>query len=405
MKIMENRSVSCVKGFRAAAVASGLKKNGNLDMGVIVSDVPAAAAAVFTTNQVKAAPVQVDMEHIKNETTRAFVINSGNANACTGEQGFRDTKEEAARVAAKLGIAPEEVLVYSTGVIGVPMPMDTVRSGIDQCLESLASDGDEVHKAIMTTDTRPKCISVRINLSGKDVDICGIAKGSGMIHPNMATMLAYVVTDCSVTKEILTGIQRSVTDDTFNMVTVDGDTSTNDTATIIANGEAGNETIDSVDTEDYKTFYDAVYFVTEWLSKAIAADGEGASHFMEVYVHGAESKEDARTMARSVASSSLVKAAVRGADANWGRVLCAMGYSGAVFDQNTVDVAFKSDAGSIEVFLKGVPQAFDEDRALEILREERICIDIGMNTGSAEARSWGCDLTEEYVKINGDYRS
>lgn len=405
MEILESRSVSCVKGFRAAAVASGLKKNGNKDMGVIVSDAPAAAAAVFTTNQVKAAPVQVDMEHIKNETTRALVINSGNANACTGEQGLRDTREEASRVAEKLGIAPEEVLIYSTGVIGVPLPMDTVRAGIDQCLDELASDGDDVHEAIMTTDTRPKCICVRVSLSGRDVDICGIAKGSGMIHPDMATMLAYVVTDCSVTKEILTEIQKSVVIDTFNMVTVDGDTSTNDTATIIANGQAGNKTIDSADTEDYRIFYEAVYYVTEWLSKAIAADGEGASRFMEVFVHGAGSKEDARILARSVAASSLVKAAIRGADANWGRVLCAMGYSGSVFDQETVDVTFESEKGSIDVFLKGVPQAFDEDRALEILREESIRIDINMNTGSSEARSWGCDLTEEYVRINGDYRS
>ncbi len=405
MEILESRSVSCVKGFRAAAVASGLKKNGNKDMGVIVSDAPAAAAAVFTTNQVKAAPVQVDMEHIKNETTRALVINSGNANACTGEQGLRDTREEASRVAEKLGIAPEEVLIYSTGVIGVPLPMDTVRAGIDQCLDELASDGDDVHEAIMTTDTRPKCICVRVSLSGRDVDICGIAKGSGMIHPDMATMLAYVVTDCSVTKEILTEIQKSVVIDTFNMVTVDGDTSTNDTATIIANGQAGNKTIDSADTEDYRIFYEAVYYVTEWLSKAIAADGEGASRFMEVFVHGAGSKEDARILARSVAASSLVKAAIRGADANWGRVLCAMGYSGSVFDQETVDVTFESEKGSIDVFLKGVPQAFDEDRALEILREENIRIDINMNTGSSEARSWGCDLTEEYVRINGDYRS
>lgn len=405
MQILENKSISCVQGFRAAAVSAGLKKNGKKDMGLIVSDVPAVSAAVFTTNQVKAAPVQVDMEHIQNATTRAMIINSGNANACTGDQGFTDTREMASRVAEGLGVQPEEVLVYSTGVIGQPLPMDTIRGGIDQCLDTLASDGDEVHRAIMTTDTREKCIFVRINLSGKDVDLCGIAKGSGMIHPNMATMLSYVVTDCSVSKEILTKIQKEITDDTYNMVTVDGDTSTNDTATIIANGLAGNPTIDSTDSEDYKAFYDAVYYVTEWLSKAIAADGEGASHFMEVYLHGADSKEDARTMARSVAASNLVKAAIRGADANWGRVLCAMGYSGASFDQNTVDVAFESAVGSIDVFIKGVPQAFDEDRALEILKETDIRININMNTGEEEVRSWGCDLTEEYVKINGDYRS
>lgn len=405
MKILENRSVSCVKGYRAAAIASGLKKSGKLDMGLIVSDVPAVAAAVFTTNQVKAAPVQVDMEHVQNATTRAMVINSGNANACTGEQGLHDTREEAVILAEKLGIAPEEVLVYSTGVIGVTLPMDTVRAGISQCVDALASDGDEVHRAILTTDTKEKCITVRVVLSGKEVDVCGIAKGSGMIHPNMATMLSYVVTDCSITKDVLTDLQKRIADDTFNMVTVDGDTSTNDTATIIANGQAGNKTIDSADTEDYRIFYDAVYYVTEWLAKAIAADGEGASHFMEVSVCGADSRQDARLMARAVAGSSLVKAAIRGADANWGRVLCAMGYSGALFDQNTVDVAFESEAGNIPVFIQGVPQPFDEDRALEILKEENVRILIDMNTGDAEARSWGCDLTEEYVKINGDYRS
>lgn len=405
MDILKDKTVSCVKGFRAAAVSAGLKKNGNLDMGLIVCDEPGCAAATFTTNQVKAAPVQVDMKHIKNATTRALLMNSGNANACTGKQGIDDALEEAGHVADRLGIKPEEVMVYSTGVIGQKFPMDKVNRGIDACVDSLASDGDQVQRAIMTTDTKEKCICMRIEIDGKDVDICGIAKGSGMIHPNMATMLSYVVTDCNITKEMLTRIQKNVVVDTFNMVTVDGDTSTNDTATIISSCAADNTLIDRVDTENYETFYDAVYYVTEWLSKEIAADGEGAERFMEVYVYGADSKEQARILARSVASSMLVKAAIHGSDANWGRVLCAMGYSGALFDQNTVDVTFKSRKGCIRVFTKGVPEDFDEDRALEILKEDRIRISINMNSGDCQAKSWGCDLTEGYVHINGDYRS
>ncbi|MDD7408181.1 MAG: bifunctional glutamate N-acetyltransferase/amino-acid acetyltransferase ArgJ [Anaerovoracaceae bacterium] len=405
MEILENKSISCVKGFRVASIHAGFKRNEKLDMGLIVSDVPAVSAAVFTTNLVKAAPVQLDMKHIKNDTTRALIINAGNANACTGQQGLDDARSESERVAKALGVKPEEVLVYSTGVIGQPLPMDKVNAGIDKCLDSLRDDGDELYKAIMTTDTREKRIYLRMQLSGKDVDICGIAKGSGMIHPNMGTMLSYVVTDCNITKEMLTRIQKDVTAGTFNMVTVDGDTSTNDTATIVANGLAGNTLIDRTDTKDYECFCEAVYYVTEYLAKAIAADGEGASRFMEVYVYGADELEQARTLARSVAGSSLFKAALHGADANWGRIVCAMGYSGARFDQNKVDVGFESKAGEIEVFTKGVPLQFDEDLATKILSEDRVQVKINLNSGEAQAKAWGCDLTAEYVKINGDYRS
>ncbi len=405
MKILNDKSVSCVKGFRAAGCSVGLKYSGKRDMGLIVSDVPAVAAAVFTTNVVKAAPVQLDMKHIQNETTRAMVINSGNANACTGDQGMQDARTMAEHTAKAVGVNPEEVLVYSTGVIGVPLPMDTITAGIDTCAAALAEGGDEVHRAIMTTDTREKCIFLTLELSGKEVSICGIAKGSGMIHPNMATMLSYVVTDAAVSKEVLTAMQKEIADSTFNMVTVDGDTSTNDTATIIANGCAGNAVIDRADGEDYERFYEAVYYVTEWLAKAIAADGEGAERFIEVSLTGADDLQRARTMARSVAASNLVKSAMHGSDANWGRVLCAMGYSGASFDQNLVDVAFASEKGSIDVFLKGVPQAFDEDRALEILQEDQVQICINMNSGDYSAKAWGCDLTEKYVEINGSYRS
>ena len=244
MKIIEGKSVSCVKGYKAAGCAVGLKKSGKKDMGLIYSEVPAVSAAVFTTNVVKAAPVLTDMKHVQNPTTRAMIINSGNANACTGDQGIQDALSMAEKTAELLDVKPEEVLVYSTGVIGQPMPMDIIISGIEQCAGALASGGDEVHRAIMTTDTKEKCIFAEIELSGKTVSICGIAKGSGMIHPNMATMLSYVVTDAAVSKEVLTAMQKKITHTTFNMVTVDGDTSTNDTATIIANGCAGNPIID-----------------------------------------------------------------------------------------------------------------------------------------------------------------
>ncbi len=405
MKITEGKSVSCVRGIQAAGCAVGLKKSGKKDMGLIYSEVPAVCAAVFTTNVVKAAPVLLDMERVKNPVTRALVINSGNANACTGEQGMADARATADHVAKRLGIAPEEVMVFSTGVIGQPMEMDKILAGVDICADALASGGDDVHRAIMTTDTKEKCFFAETEISGIPVSICGIAKGSGMIHPNMGTMLSYVITDAAVTKEVLQKVQEEVTHTTFNMVSVDGDTSTNDTAVLMANGCAGNPVIDSAEGEAYEAFLAAVHEISELLAKAIAADGEGASRMIEVDLKGADTEETARLCARSVVSSSLVKAAVHGADANWGRVLCAMGYSGAAFDQGTVDVAFSSDEGHIDVFLQGVPVNFDEDRALKILSRDVIHIEIDMHQGDVSAKAWGCDLTKEYVAINGDYRS
>lgn len=405
MKITEGKSVSCVRGIQAAGCAVGLKKSGKKDMGLIYSEVPAVCAAVFTTNVVKAAPVLLDMERVKNPVTRALVINSGNANACTGEQGMADARATADHVAKRLGIAPEEVMVFSTGVIGQPMEMDKILAGADICADALASGGDDVHRAIMTTDTKEKCFFAETEISGILVSICGIAKGSGMIHPNMGTMLSYVITDAAVTKEVLQKVQEEVTHTTFNMVSVDGDTSTNDTAVLMANGCAGNPVIDSAEGEAYEAFLAAVHEISELLAKAIAADGEGASRMIEVDLKGADTEETARLCARSVVSSSLVKAAVHGADANWGRVLCAMGYSGAAFDQGTVDVAFSSDEGHIDVFLQGVPVNFDEDRALKILSRDVIHIEIDMHQGDVSAKAWGCDLTKEYVAINGDYRS
>ncbi len=405
MKIIEGKTVSCVKGYKAAGCAVGIKHSGRKDMGLIFSELPAVAAAVFTTNVVKAAPVLIDMEHIKNGTTRALIINSGNANACTGKQGMDDGYAMAEKTAECLGIKKEEVLIYSTGVIGQPMPMDLILSGIDTCAKSLVKVGDSVHRAIMTTDIKEKCIFVELEIGGKPVSICGIAKGSGMIHPNMATMLSYVVTDAAVSKEILADIQKKITATTFNMVTVDGDTSTNDTATIIANGAAGNEIIDTATGSEYSDFYDAVYFVTETLAKAIAADGEGATRLMEIDLKGVKNPNKARVIARTVAASNLVKAAVHGADANWGRVLAAMGYSGESFDPTKVDVSFLSINGSIDVFKQGVPINFDETRALEILKAQEITINIDMNEGDTAIKAWGCDLSEQYVVINGSYRS
>lgn len=405
MKIIEGKTVSCVKGYKAADCSAGIKNSGKKDMGLIFSEVPAVAAAVFTTNVVKAAPVLIDMENIKNPTVRALIINSGNANACTGEQGMKDGVSMVERVAEHLDISPKEVLVYSTGIIGQPMPMDLVLTGIDNCAKSLVKGGDFVHTAIMTTDIKEKCIFVELEIGGKPVSICGIAKGSGMIHPNMATMLSYVVTDAAVSKEILTEMQKKITAATFNMVTVDRDTSTNDTATIMANGVAGNDIIDSATGSEYSEFYDAVYFVTEYLAKAIAADGEGATRLMEVHLKGAENQEHAKVLARSVASSNLVKSAIHGADANWGRVLAALGYSGVDFDQTKVDMAFSSIKGSIDVFKQGVPLAFDEKKAFEILDNTEIVINIDMHAGGGSIKAWGCDLSEQYVVINGSYRS
>lgn len=404
MKIIEGKNISHVKGYKASAVSAGLRYS-RKDMGVVYSEYPAVAAAVFTTNVVKAAPVLVDMEHIQNASTRAMVMNSANANACTGEQGILDAKEMTARVAQGTGLQPEEVLVFSTGVIGQLLPMEKILAGVDNCVQTLASDwADDVQKAIMTTDTVEKIRFVEIELGGKTVSLCGIAKGSGMIHPNMATMLSYIFTDCAITKEMLTKIHKSCIDDTFNMVTVDGDTSTNDTASIMANGAAGNPIIQT-ENEDYATFMDAVYQLNEYLAKAIAADGEGATKLIEVALTGAPSVEVARSCAKSVVGSSLVKSAVYGSDANWGRILCAMGYSGVSFDPMKVDVSFETETGRVEVFQKGAPVAFDEELAKKLLQADKVRIVIAMNDGDGAAKAWGCDLTEQYVQINASYRS
>ena len=410
MKIQQNHmGITSPKGFLATGGHIGIKKNkAKNDLTLLISECPAVAAGVFTTNPVHAAPVAWGKEIInKGNTVRGILINSGNANACTGQQGIDDNKAMAQTFGELLNVTAEEILVCSTGVIGVPLPMDVVIPGIKTIFPSLgrsALHGDNAAEGIMTTDSFRKTITVTITLSGQTVTISGIAKGSGMVHPNMATMLAFVTTDAAISVEMLQKALSDVTLDTYNMISVDGDTSTNDTLFALANGMAANPIIED-ENEDYVIFKNALHEVNKKLAMDIAKDGEGASKFLEAVVTGAKTKEDARLIARSVISSLLVKAAMFGADANWGRVLCAMGYSGGTFDVMNVDIEFQSNAGSISLMKKGTPVPFSEDEALKILNENEIIIKMMLKDGEASATAWGCDLTYDYVKINGEYRS
>lgn len=404
-EIIEDKGLSYVKGFSGIGIHSGIKKVKKRDFCLIYTEKPAVAAASFTKNIVKAAPVIVDMENIKSNNIRALIINSGNANACTGEDGLRDAREICYLVSASLGITEKQVLIYSTGVIGEKLPMDKVRAGIIKCQKKLISSGkDHCEEAIMTTDTRKKEIFLELRISGKTVSIYGMAKGSGMIHPNMATMLSYIITDCTITKEMLTKIHQESVENSYNLISVDGDTSTNDTATIIANGCAENEMI-KIENKDYEKFKKAVDYVNLYLAKEIARDGEGAEKLIEVNLIGASTKEIARKCARSIVSSSLVKTAIHGADANWGRILCAIGYAGGEFDPEKVDLSFKSKKGKVTVFKAGSPVDFDEKFAKNILCENEIIIIANLNDGQNSAIAFGCDLTNKYIKINGSYRS
>jgi glutamate N-acetyltransferase/amino-acid N-acetyltransferase len=405
MKIIENKGISWVKGFSAIGIKAGIKKSGLMDLCLIYSEKPAVAAATFTTNIVKAAPVLIDMEQIKQDYVRAMVINSGNANACTGEEGYLNALAMAETTATTLAIKPTEVLVYSTGVIGVQLPIDVVKAGIKTCASQLVSQADDhAAEAIMTTDNIEKTIFIEVELSGKTVSIAGMAKGSGMIHPNMATMLSYIVTDAAISKNLLTEIHKGSVENSYNMISIDGDTSTNDTATIVANGCADNPLI-ATKNDDFYKFKAAIDFANVYLAKKIASDGEGATKLVEVDLKGACSLADARLCARGIISSNLVKAAMHGSDANWGRILCAMGYSGGGFDPAKAEVSFKSSAGEITVFSAGMPVAFDEEQAFQILKQEVVTIIINLFDGDFEARAWGCDLSPEYVKFNGSYRS
>lgn len=406
MKIIKGNIVAA-KGYFASGKATGLKKK-RKDMSLIFSAKPCNAAAVFTTNKVKASSVIHNMElYNKGGKVRAIVINSGNANACTGKEGLDNTMTMAIETANCLAIKPEEVFVNSTGVIGVQLPMDKIIAGIREV--SLALDdeilsGVSCAEGILTTDTFIKDKAVEIMIGDKPVRIGGIAKGSGMIHPNMATMLSFITTDVNIDDKTFKDLLKEIADDTYNMISVDGDTSTNDSVIALANGMAGNELL-TKEHKDYKAFKDALFFVCNHLSKQIVKDGEGATKVLSAHVINAKTKSDAKMVAKSIVTSSLVKAAFFGEDANWGRVVCAAGYSGVDFDPNLTNLKFKSAKGEIELYTKGLPVEFDEEEALKILQEREIDIIFDMNCGSEEATAYGCDLSYEYVKINGEYRS
>ena len=397
--------VCAAKGYKAGGVHCGIRRNpGKKDLALIVSECAANAAAVYTTNLVKGAPIIVDQKHLADGKAQAVICNSGNANTCNAD-GIEIAEGMAALVEKHTGIAANDVVVASTGVIGEPLSLTPIEKGMDSLVASLSSDGSlNACHAIMTTDTVPKEIAVEFTLGGKVCRMGGIAKGSGMIHPNMATMLVFITTDAAVSAQML---QKALSEDikaTFNMTSVDGDTSTNDTVVLMANGLAGNPQI-SGEGEDFDTFMRALNTVNMHLCRSIAADGEGATKLLECVVKGAETLETARKVAKSVICSSLVKAAMFGEDANWGRVLCAIGYSGADVDVSKVDLSFKSKAGVIELCRNGAGIPFSEEKAAEILHEKEIDILVDLKSGSFEATAWGCDLTYDYVKINGDYRT
>ena len=407
MKIIDG-GVTAAKGFLAAGLAAGIKKGNKKDMAMIYSSTPCMAAGTFTTNLVKAAPVKWDQEIVYHQpSAQAVVINSGVANACTGSEGMECCQMTAQEAAKVLNIEPTQVLVASTGVIGQQLPMDQIREGVRN-LAPLLSGAREASalaaQAIMTTDTVPKEVAVTVELGGQTVTIGGMCKGSGMIHPNMCTMLSFVTTDAAISREMLQKALSDVVKDTYNMVSVDGDTSTNDTVLLLANGMAENPEI-TEDCKEYETFKEALLYVNTCLAKKIAGDGEGATALFEVKVVGAENKEQAVTLAKSVITSNLTKAAIFGHDANWGRILCAMGYSGAQFDPDRVDLYFESAAGKLQIIENGVAVDYSEEEATRILSEKEVTAVADLKAGDAKATAWGCDLTYDYVKINADYRS
>lgn len=400
--------ITAVQGFEAAAAAAGIKYKNRTDMALIYSQVPCHAAGTFTTNVVKAAPVKWDRKIVQNsQYVQAVVVNSGIANACTGVEGYGYCHETAKAAAEALGIAEDSVLIGSTGVIGMQLPIDRIRNGIQMLAErknGSLENGTAAAEAIMTTDTHKKEIAIRFTLGGKTVTMGGMCKGSGMIHPNMCTMLAYVTTDAAISKEMLQKALSADVQDTFNMISVDGDTSTNDTLLLLANGLAGNPEI-TEENEDYRTFLKALNYVNTYLARQMAGDGEGATALFTVKVIGAQTKAQAVTLSKAVITSSLTKAAIFGHDANWGRILCAMGYSGAQFDPEKVDITFESAAGRLNIVKDGVALDYSEEEATKILSEEEVIVIADVKMGEAAATAWGCDLTFDYVKINADYRS
>ena len=396
--------VTAAQGFRAGAVRCGIKASSQKDdTAVIVSDVPCTAAAVYTTNRVKAAPILVTREHLADHTARAVIVNSGNANACAPE-GPENARREAAACAALLGIDETDVVVCSTGVIGQRINIECIEENLHNIV--LTADGsDAAANAIMTTDTVPKTVAVEFNVGGKTCRMGGICKGSGMIHPNMGTMLCFITTDCAVDGELLQSLLLAAVKKSFNRVSVDGDTSTNDTCCVLANGMAGNAPVTDPASADCAAFAEALEAVCVALARKIAGDGEGATKLITCTVSGASDEQTAEGLAKAVCASSLVKAAMFGADANWGRILCAMGYSGETFDPEGVDVAFSSAAGSVAVCAKGRALNFDEDIAKKVLLEPEVTIEVTLYEGEASVTAWGCDLTYDYVRINGDYRT
>ena len=404
MKIISG-GVCAAKGFTAWGVHCGIRANRTKrDLSLIYSEKKASAAAVYTTNLVKGAPLVVTKNHLADGLAQAVIVNSGNANTCNAN-GIEIAEGMCALAAGALAIAPEDVLVGSTGVIGQPLSLEPIKAGIPELVKGLSKEGSQVAaEGIMTTDTALKEIAVEFTLGGKTCRMGGIAKGSGMIHPNMATMLVYITTDAAVSAPMLQKALSTDIADTFNMVSVDGDTSTNDCVTVLANGLAGNDPV-TEDGEDFAAFMKALNTVTVYLCRSIAGDGEGATKLLECHVSGAKDVKNAKIVSKSVICSSLLKAAMFGADANWGRVLCAIGYSGAEVDVSKVGVSFRSNKGTITVCENGAGVEFSEEKAKEILLEKEIEILITLGDGTAEATAWGCDLTYDYVKINGDYRT
>ena len=399
-----NGGVCAATGFTAAGVHCGIRKNKlKKDLALIYSQTPAAAAAVYTTNLVKGAPLTVTKAHLANGVAQAVICNSGNANTCNAN-GVQIAEQMSQLAANALNILPQDVIVASTGVIGQPLNIAPIEQGIPKLVNSLGSNSTQAAEGIMTTDTKVKQVAVQFSVGGVTCKLGGIAKGSGMIHPNLATMLVFITTDCSISSEMLQKALSTDVAETFNMVSIDGDTSTNDMVAVLANGMAKNKTI-TKPGEDYAAFMQALNTVTVHLCRLIAADGEGATKLLECKVCGAKTKQTGKAVAKSVVCSALTKAAMFGADANWGRVLCAIGYSGEAVDVTKIKVAFASQKGEITVCQNGAGVDFSEEKAKQILLQNEVEILVDLNSGSAEATAWGCDLTYDYVKINGDYRT
>ncbi len=407
MKLIDG-GVTAPQGFKAASTAANIKYEGREDMALIYSEEVCRVAGTFTSNVVKAAPVIWDRNIVEhNIGVQAVVINSGIANACTSDEGIAICLKTAQTVSSALHIPYEGVLVASTGVIGMQIPIDKIKNGISTMAPNLSYDRSSAMgaaKAIMTTDTIPKEVAVSTTIGGKEVIIGGMSKGSGMIHPNMCTMLAFVMTDANISKEMLDKALHLVVEDTYNMISVDGDTSTNDTCLLMANGKAGNDIIDS-EGEAFDAFVTALMEVNKTLAMMMASDGEGATCLFEVTVQGADNVANAKTLAKSVVTSSLTKTAIAGHDANWGRIICALGYAGVEFDPEKVDLFFESEVGKLQIVRSGVATDYSEDEATDILSADKVTAICDMHMGDATATAWGCDLTHEYVSINADYRS